>query len=55
MIQTDNAMREAFNKASAEVPTKKRTAAYAMVKSALHRKVGVTNRKNLWSVERNGK
>lgn len=50
----NSAMREAFAAAVAEKKPD-RTATFAKVKSALHRKCGVTNRKSMWSVERERK
>lgn len=52
MIQFENAMRLAFARATADVPRNERTAVYAMVRSALGRRIGVTKRKTLWSVDR---
>ncbi|WP_369933904.1 hypothetical protein [Xanthomonas tesorieronis] len=47
-----NAMRLAFDKATAETPKTERSRTYAMVRSAHSRKLGVTRRKTMWSVER---
>lgn len=47
-----NTMHTAFAAASQNVPKEKRTSQYAMVQSALGRKLGVSRRKVLWSVAR---
>jgi hypothetical protein len=52
MTRTSNAMRLAFERATADVPVKQRTRVYAMVRSALSRRVGTTDRKTMWSVQR---
>jgi len=52
MIATASAMRLAFTAATADVPRAKRTRTYAMVCSALNRKLGLTKRRSWWSVER---
>lgn len=44
--------RTAFAAATANVPKPKRTALYAMVRSALSRKVGANRPKHGWSVAR---
>jgi hypothetical protein len=49
-IATPTAMRLAFETATADVPKNRRTALYAMVRSAVNRKVGVTYRRSMWSV-----
>ncbi len=46
------AMRVAFERATAATEKSKRTVVYAMVRSALNRKVGLGFRKSLWSVGR---
>lgn len=52
MIQTPSTMRLAFTAAVADVPRTARTRTYAMVCSALNRKLGLTRRRSWWSVER---
>lgn len=49
---TENTMRAAFAKATQDVPVVQRDTRYAMVRSALNRKVGTSRRKTMWSVER---
>lgn len=55
MIQTDSAMRLAFTAATTDTPREKRTRLYAMVRSALNRKLGTTKRRTMWSASRAGK
>lgn len=52
MIETPNAMRLAFARATASTPVKQRTALYAKVRSALSRKLGLHKRRAMWSVQR---
>ncbi|WP_408953200.1 hypothetical protein [Lysobacter sp. Hz 25] len=47
-----NAMRLAFDAASANTPKSSRTRLYAMVRSALNRKIGLTPHRSGWSVLR---
>jgi hypothetical protein len=49
-IATPTAMRVAFENATANVPKNRRTSVYAMVRSAVNRKVGMTFRRSMWSV-----
>lgn len=48
----ETAMRSAFSDAVRNVPRAKRTRLYAMVCSALNRKLGLTRRKTMWSAGR---
>jgi len=45
-------MRVAFEHATRDCPKNSRTRLYAMVRSALNRKVGLGFRKSMWSVSR---
>lgn len=52
MTATSNTMRAAFERATSGTPKNARTRTYAMVRSALNRKLGLSFRKTMWSVER---
>jgi len=52
MISTASTMRLAFEVATTDVPKATRTRTYAMVRSAINRRVGLNVRKTMWSVQR---
>lgn len=54
-VQTPSAMRLAFEQATRAVPKAERTREYAMVRSALNRRLGMARRNKQWSVARGGK
>lgn len=49
-----NSMRLAFERATANTPRTSRTRVYAMVRSALNRKLGLVLHRTMWSVARRG-
>lgn len=50
-VHTSTAMRLAFEQATADTPRAARTRLYAMVRSALNRKLGTGYRRSMWSVQ----
>ncbi|QWF18720.1 hypothetical protein [Lysobacter capsici] len=51
-MNTANAMRTAFDAATTNTPKTQRTRLYAMVRSALNRKIGLTFHRSAWSMLR---
>lgn len=52
---TTNAMRNAFAKATQDTPVKARSSTYAMIRSALSRRLGTKRQHSGWSVSRSAK